>query len=128
MLCFVCSVKVPSLASVPQSESPKKKYVRHARQSADRRFDVLRGERCIARGRCTRMNENGFGAVLAGELTVGETLAVEFRLMPGNIPVRLMASVRERQGFLHVFDFVAPNEAQRQMIAEFWSEQLAKAN
>ncbi len=94
----------------------------------DLRFDVLRGERCIARGRCTRMGETGFGAVLAGDLQLGETLAVEFRLMPGNIPIRLMASLRERQGFQHSFDFVAPSEAQRQMIAEFWSEQLDKAN
>ena len=116
------------LSTFPQPEKSPKKFVRRVRKNGvDRRFDVLRAGLCIARGRCTRMGENGFGAVLAGELTVGETLAVEFKLMPGNIPVRLMASVRERQGFLHVFDFVAPNEAQRQMIAEFWSEQLESA-
>jgi hypothetical protein len=97
-------------------------------REVDLRFSLLRGTTCVARGRCTRMSESGFGAVLAGELTPGETLAVEFKLMPGNIPIRLMASLRERQGFLHLFDFIAPTEAQRQMIADFWSEQLTRTN
>jgi hypothetical protein len=90
----------------------------------DLRFSVLRGNDTIARGRCTSLNETGFGAVIAGELPLGETLSIEFVLTPTNTPVRLMASVRQRQGFLHLFDFVAPGEAQRRMIADFWCEQL----
>ncbi len=113
------------MASVPPLESGRKTYVkRFPKRSADLRFVVLRGNQQVARGRCTTLNETGFGAVIAGELPVGETLSIEFTLTPTNTPVRLMASVRQRQGFLHIFDFVAPGEAQRRMIADFWREQL----
>ena len=59
-----------------------------------------------------------------GPVATGRDLSIEFILTPTNTPVRLMASVRHRQGFLHLFDFVAPGEAQRRMIADFWCEQL----
>lgn len=97
---------------------------RFPKRSVDLRFSVLRGNSRVARGRCTSLNDTGFGAVIAGELPLGETLSIEFVLTPTNTPVRLMASVRLRQGFLHIFDFVAPGEAQRRMIADFWCEQL----
>lgn len=113
------------MASSPQPVGPKKTYVkRFPKRSADLRFSVLRGNSRVARGRCTSLNDTGFGAVIAGELPLGETLSIEFILTPTNTPVRLMASVRQRQGFLHLFDFVAPGEAQRRMIADFWCEQL----
>ncbi len=112
--------------ATPAPIEPRRKIYlkRFPKEAVDLRFSVLKSNRVVARGRCTRINENGFGALVAGELTVGESVAVEFLLMPGNVPIRLMANVRSRQGFLHVFDFIAPNEAQRRMIAEFWSEQL----
>ena len=116
------------MASVPHSDSARKTYVkRFPKRSADLRFVVLRGNQRVARGRCTSLNETGFGAVIAGELPLGETLAVEFILAPTNTPVRLMASVRHRQGFQHTFDFAAPGDAQRRMIADFWREQLDQA-
>lgn len=116
------------MASVPPADSTRKTYVkRFPKRSADLRFNVFRGNQRVARGRCTSLNETGFGAVIAGELPLGETLSIEFVLTPTNTPVRLMASVRQRQGFQHTFDFVAPGEAQRRMIADFWREQLDQA-
>jgi len=115
------------VASVPHFDPAKKTYVkRFPKRSADLRFAVLRGNTRVARGRCTSLNDTGFGAVIAGALPLGETLSIEFILTPTNTPVRLMASVRHRQGFLHTFDFVAPGEAQRRMIADFWCEQLGQ--
>ncbi len=113
------------MAAAPQPEHSKKTYIRRfPKRSADLRFSVVRGENVVARGRCASLNETGFGAVIAGELPLGESLTIEFVLAPSNTPVRLVASVRERQGFMHQFDFVAPSEAQRRMIADFWCEQL----
>ncbi len=113
------------MASLPDPTPQRRTYVkRFPKRSVDLRFSVLRGNRRVARGRCTSLNDTGFGAVIAGELPLGQTLSIEFILTPTNTPVRLMASVRQRQGFLHVFDFVAPGEAQRRMIADFWCEQL----
>ncbi len=115
------------MASLPPASPQKRMYVkRFPKRSVDLRFSVLRGNHRIARGRCTSLNETGFGAVIAGELPLGETLCIEFVLNPSNTPIRLMASVRQRQGFLHWFDFVAPGEAQRRMIADFWCEHLEK--
>ena len=113
------------MASLPHASEPKRTYVkRFPKRSVDLRFSVLRSNSRIARGRCTSLNDTGFGAVIAGELPLGENLCIEFILTPTNTPIRLMASVRQRQGFLHLFDFVAPGEAQRRMIADFWCEQL----
>ncbi len=113
------------MASLPDATPPKRTYVkRFLKRSVDLRFSVLRGASRVARGRCTSLNDTGFGAVIAGELPLGETFSIEFILTPTNTPVKLMASVRQRQGFLHIFDFVAPGEAQRRMIADFWCEQL----
>ena len=113
------------MASFPDPVPQKRLYVkRFPKSSADLRFSVLRSNVPVARGRCTTLNDTGFGAVIAGELPLGETFSIEFVLAPTNTPVRLMASVRQRQGFLHLFDFVAPGEAQRRMIADFWCEQL----
>lgn len=113
------------MASLPEDFRRKRLYVkRFPKRSVDLRFSVLRNSETVARGRCTSLNDTGFGAVIAGALPVGETLSIEFMLTTSSTPVRLMASVRQRQGFLHLFDFVAPGEAQRRMIAEFWSEQL----
>ena len=115
------------MASLPNASPQKRTYVkRFPKRSLDLRFSVLRGNSRVARGRCTSLNDTGFGAVIAGQLPLGETFSIDFILSPTNTPVRLMASVRQRQGFVHQFDFVAPGEAQRRMIADFWCEQLEK--
>ena len=111
------------MASAPRAV--QKTYVkRFPTRALDLRFSVFQGTKLIARGRCTRLNDTGFGAVIAGQLPLGQGLSIEFILAPTNTKVRLMASVRDRQGFVHLFDFIAPGDAQRRMIAEFWSEQL----
>ena len=111
------------MASAPRAA--QKSYVkRFPTRALDLRFSVFQGTKMIARGRCTKLNDTGFGAVIAGELPVGQGLSIEFTLAPTNTKVRLMASVRQRQGFLHLFDFMAPGDSQRRMIADFWSEQL----
>lgn len=116
------------MASAPHfrgPKSPKKSFIkRFPKRALDLRFSVFQASKLIARGRCTSLNDTGFGAVVAGELPLRQALSIEFILAPTNTPVRLMASVRERQGFVHQLDFIAPGDAQRRMIAEFWSEQL----
>lgn len=77
------------------------------------------------RGRCNSASEGGFGAVLAGELADGQLVTVEFTSRNGGTPVRLMAQLRYRNGFQHGFEFAAPGEAQRQLIAEFFHDSVS---
>jgi hypothetical protein len=75
--------------------------------------------------RCTNAGPGGFHARLPHKLEVGELVSVEFSVK--EIPVTLRASVRHSSGFDTGFEFVAPGEAQRQAIAQFFMEDMNRA-
>jgi protein TonB len=73
-------------------------------------------------GRCTDLSEGGVSAMVAGELSAGQQVAVEFRLPKVAVPVRARALVRY-QGRLHYgFEFIGLAVDQRELI-RYWAFQ-----
>ncbi len=71
---------------------------------------------------CVDYNEHGFGAIVEDEkLPVGEILSVELP-MAGGVPLKLQARVVHRAGSRHGFEFVAPEDNKRKLIADFFHE------
>jgi len=70
-------------------------------------------------GRCTDISEAGVGAVIAGEVAIGQQVAVELRLPNVGVPVRARAVARY-QSHLHCgLEFVGLSVEQREMIG-YW--------
>lgn len=67
-------------------------------------------------GRCRHLGEGGLGAILAGELPVGDTVTLEFTLPEQKQPMRMRAAVRHRHGFHHGFEFLTLGLAQLELI------------
>ncbi len=71
-------------------------------------------------GRCTDLSETGVGAVVAGELSAGQQVAVELRLPNVAVPVRARALVRYQSRLRCGLEFVGLSAEQREMI-RYWS-------
>ncbi len=67
-------------------------------------------------GRCRHLGEGGLGAVLAGELPVGDTVTLEFTLPGHQQAMHMRAVVRYRHGFHHGFEFLTLGLAQLEII------------
>jgi TonB family protein len=70
-------------------------------------------------GRCTDISEAGVGAVVAGEMTAGQQVAVELRLPNVGVPVRARARVRYQSRLHCGLEFVGLSVEQREMI-RYW--------
>src|SRR5258707_5398307 len=70
-------------------------------------------------GRCTDISEAGVGAVVAGELTAGQQVAIELRLPNVGVPVRARALVRYQSQLRCGLEFVGLAVEQREMI-RYW--------
>src|SRR3977135_4239361 len=70
-------------------------------------------------GRCTDISESGVGAVVAGELTAGQQVAVELRLPGVGVPVRARALVRYQSQLRCGLEFSGLSMEQREMIRYF---------
>ena len=68
------------------------------------------------RGRCSNVSEAGFGAVLAGELKVGEEVVARLQLQGLEEPLEIQAQVKNRHGFGHGFQFVDITTEQRRAV------------
>jgi hypothetical protein len=71
-------------------------------------------------GRCTDLSETGLGAVVAGELSAGQQVAVELRLPNVALAVRARALVRYQSRLRCGLEFVGLSAEQREMI-RYWS-------
>src|ERR1700679_3120761 len=71
-------------------------------------------------GRCTDISESGVGAVVAGELSAGQQVAVELRLPNVGVPVRARALVRFQSRLRCGLEFAGLSVEQRDMI-RYWS-------
>jgi c-di-GMP-binding flagellar brake protein YcgR len=106
---------------MPDAPKPGKaagsKARRYKRFGFDRRVVVLRNDatQTQLRGRCDTISEGGIGAVLAGELEMGEQVNVELAL-DGDGPLVLAAEVRDRKGFHHGFAFKMVTAMQRKAL------------
>jgi TonB family protein len=70
-------------------------------------------------GRCTDLSESGVGAVVAGELSAGQQVAVELRLPNVSVPVRARAMVRYQSRLRCGLEFSGLSVEQREMI-RYW--------
>jgi c-di-GMP-binding flagellar brake protein YcgR len=68
------------------------------------------------RGRCSNLSEAGFGAVLAGELKVGQPVTARLQLQGLEEALELQAEVKNRHGFGHGFQFGDITADQRRAI------------
>lgn len=73
-------------------------------------------------GRSVNVCERGIAAVLAGDLTPGESVGVEVRLGPIGEPLRTRATVRYQNRLLYGLEFMALSEQQRSAIRD-WARQ-----
>jgi hypothetical protein len=68
------------------------------------------------RGRATNLSEEGFGAVLAGELSLGEVVEARLLLAGLDEPLEVGAQVQNRVGFKHGLKFLEISHEQRRAI------------
>jgi TonB family protein len=71
-------------------------------------------------GRCCDLSETGLGAVVAGELIAGQSVAIELRLPNVGLPVRARAQVRYQDRLRCGLQFVGLSVEQREKI-RYWS-------
>ena len=71
------------------------------------------------RGRASNISDGGFGAVLAGELEVGEVVQARLVLQALSEPLEVTAQVKNRHGFTHGFAFVDITPDQRRTIMRY---------
>jgi protein TonB len=73
-------------------------------------------------GRCTDLGEGGLGAVVAGALNAGQSVAIELRLPNVAVPIRARAHVRYQDRLHCGLQFAGLAVEQREMI-RYWSSQ-----
>ncbi len=71
-------------------------------------------------GRCTDLSEAGLGAMVAGELSAGQQVALELRLPNVAVPFRARAVVRYESRLRCGLEFVGLSVEQQEMI-RYWS-------
>lgn len=106
----------PSLAF---EESPQRAFPRHPINVA---LDVIALRSGVPEnlpGRCTDISEAGVGAMVAGEMTAGQQVAVELRLPNVGVPVRARALVRYQSRLRCGLEFAGLSVEQREMI-RYW--------
>jgi PilZ domain len=108
--------------------SPPHEYVRRfARHRCSRAMRVCYrkgNEERVITGHCNVVSEGGFGALVADELPIGRLVTIEFFLEGVRDPIPLSARVMNHNGFSYGFEFVAPSSLQRNIIADFFYEEL----
>jgi protein TonB len=76
-------------------------------------------------GRCTDISESGLGAVIAGELSPGQQVAIELRLPHVGMPVRARALVRYQSQLHCGLELIGLSRDQQDMI-RYWLYQPAR--
>jgi protein TonB len=76
-------------------------------------------------GRCTDISESGLGAVIAGELSPGQQVAIELRLPHVGMPVRARALVRYQSQLHCGLELMGLSRDQQDMI-RYWLYQPAR--
>ena len=107
------------LTEMAPARTDWRKHRRFNRYKLDIRVSITRavdGKQEVLSGRCRHLGEGGLGAVLAGELPVGESVALEFTLPGQREAMHMRAAVRFRHGFHHGFEFLTLGLAQLETI------------
>jgi len=72
----------------------------------------------VLHGRTKDLGEGGLGAVIPGNIAIGDVVKLEFQLPLSNETLSLQAEVRYRQGFQYGFRFLHATERQRELIRQ----------
>jgi hypothetical protein len=70
----------------------------------------------VLHGRTKDLGEGGLGAVIPGDIAIGEFVELEVQLPLSNESLTFQAEVRYRQGFQYGFRFLHPTERQKELI------------
>src|SRR5215467_9764862 len=74
-------------------------------------------------GRCVDLSEDGVGAVVAGELCIGQQIGIEFRLPNVGVPVRARVVVRYHDQLRCGLQFLGLSSEQIGMI-QYWRTKM----
>ena len=110
---------------VPAFDSPSRRAL--PRYPIEVSLDVIALQSGIPNsmpGRCCDLSEAGLGAVIAGELISGQSVAVEMHLPNVGLPVRARAQVRYQEQLRCGLQFVGLSLDQREKI-RYWASQRA---
>ncbi len=108
----------------PAWDGMSRRRVPRFRSQAPVDVTVLRsGTTDIVPGRSVNVCERGVAAILAGELTPGETVRVDVKLSPESEPLRATATVRYHDKLRCGFEFVAISPEQKSAIRD-WTKEL----
>lgn len=98
----------------PLKENPWSTPRAFRRFLLDIRLVIRAGE--VLHGRTKDVGEGGLGAVIPGNISIGEVVELELQLPSNNESLTFQAEVRYRQGFQYGFRFLHPTEEQRELI------------
>src|ERR1051325_5476726 len=77
---------------------------------------VIRAKNEVLHGRTKDLGEGGLGAVIPGEIPIGDIITLELQMPLSSEPLSLQAEVRYRQGFQYGFRFLHATDKQRELI------------
>lgn len=77
---------------------------------------VIRTEKEVLHGRTKDLGEGGLGAVIPGDIQIGDMITLELQMPLNHEPLSLQAEVRYRQGFQYGFRFLHATDQQRELI------------
>ena len=110
---------LPSLVPV-FDPAPRRNFPRYALKVPLDTITLRSGIPDSLPGRCTDLSEDGVGAMIAGELMVGQNVGVELRLPHVSVPLQVRALVRHQTGFRCGLQFVHFSLEQREMV-RYWA-------
>jgi TonB family protein len=105
--------------SMALDEAPRRAFPRHPINVPLDLIALRSGVPENLPGRCTDISEAGVGAVVSGEMTAGQQVAVELRLPNVGLPVRARALVRYQSRLHCGLEFVGLSMDEREMI-RYW--------
>jgi len=70
----------------------------------------------VLHGRTKNISENGMAATVAGDITLGTIVELQFRLPETREPMKIYAEVRYRQGSQYGFEFINVTNQQSETI------------
>lgn len=108
-------------------ETPQRRFPRHPINVPLDLIALRSGIPETLPGRCTDISETGLGAVVAGELAVGQQVALELRLPSVGVPVRARSLVRYQTGLRCGLEFSNLSVDQREMI-RYWVYRSSSAS
>lgn len=73
-------------------------------------------------GQCRMLSRGGFGAVVAGEVPNDRIVSIQFKARGVSRPISLQARVLYKDETLNGFEFVAPDEEHRELVATLFRE------